>query len=60
MMNRSVLFVLAASPPRPDDRRWAEQRPLGQEFVLNPPGAGRGFSMVICSLFAPLTLRQKS
>jgi len=33
----SLLFVLAASSPKPDHRRWVKRRPLTQEYVLNPP-----------------------
>ena len=36
-MMHSVLFVLAAVSARPDDRYWVKQRPLSQEYVLNPP-----------------------
>jgi len=36
-MIHSVLFVLAASSPRPDHRRWVKQRPFSQEYILNPP-----------------------
>jgi hypothetical protein len=52
-MTRSQMFVLSASSPRLDHRRWVKQRTFSQEFVLNPPSRKELIDVLVQSRVPP-------
>ena len=55
LMVHSLLFVLAASSPRPSHRRWVARRRYSQQFVINPPSQYELFQVLVRS-FIPHSL----
>ena len=56
MVGSRPLFLLAASSPRPGDRRWIKKREKSKQFVLNPPRQDELVKVLVRSFIPPLSL----